>query len=106
MQEGEGAALQIVLSPAGSGWSHAGRTFIAKTKKTEANPETAKYSADAKELEQTENKIAKPGFNVAVRIVVSSTSQQMAKSHLSNIISAFSQFAGINSFKKNRQWVK
>ena len=51
MSHNEGAAIQIMLSPADSKWKKQGRTYISKTKKAESNPETAKYSADPKELE-------------------------------------------------------
>ena len=102
MTEGEGASIQILMTPASSSWKKAGRDFLSKTKKTESNPETAKYSADSKELEGIENKIGKPGFNVIIRIVVSSTSKEAAEAHLGNIISAFSQFDGTNSFTKNK----
>lgn len=106
MTEGEGAAIQILITPAGSSWKKSGRNYIAKTKKLESNPETAKYSSDAKELEGIENKINKPGFNTVIRIVVSSTSKELAEAHLSNIMSAFSQFEGINSFKKIKHTFK
>ncbi|MBI2028624.1 MAG: type IV secretion system DNA-binding domain-containing protein [Candidatus Levybacteria bacterium] len=102
MTEGEGASIQVLITPAASSWKKAGRSYLSKTKKTEANPETAKYSADSKELEGIENKIGKPGFNTIVRIVVSSTSKEAADAHLGNIISAFSQFDGENSFTKNK----
>lgn len=102
MTDGEGAAIQIVVSPADSVWKKQGRSYIAKTKKSEANPETAKYSADSKELEGIENKISKPGFNVVVRVVVSSSSSEAAQAHLSNVSTAFSQFDGLNSFTKNK----
>src|SRR5258708_7500533 len=106
MTDGEGAAVQILLGPSVGNWKKEGRTHIAKTKKNEANPETAKYSADPKELEAIENKLGKAGFDVVVRIVVSSSSEEAAKAHLNNIISAFSQFNGINTFKKNRHLFK
>lgn len=106
MNQGEGAAIQILISGADSKWSKAGRGFIASTKKAESNPETAKYAADPKELEGIENKIAKPGFNTVIRLVVSSSSQESANAHLENIISAFGQFDGINSFTKNKHWLK
>jgi len=57
-------------------------------------------------LEGIENKISKPGFNVVIRIVVSSSSEEVAKSHLDNIVGALSQFSGINSFTKNRHRLK
>lgn len=106
MTQGEGAALQVLVSPADSKWKSVGRSYVAKTKKTEANPETAKYAADAKELEAIESKIAKPGFTVVVRIVVSSSTIESAQAHLSNIIGSFSQFDGINSFTKNKHFFK
>lgn len=98
MSTGEGAAIQIIVAPADGGWKKLGRAYIAKTKKAEANPETAKYAADSKELEAIENKISKPGFNVIVRMVVASSSKEVAKAHLDNMKTAFSQFDGLNSF--------
>ena len=106
MTEGEGAAIQILVSPANPKWKKSGREYIAKTKKTEANPETAKYSSDPKEIEAIENKIGKPGFEFVVRIVVSSTNSDMASAHLENIINAFSQFDSLNSFTKSRNIFK
>lgn len=106
MTTGEGAAIQVLVSPANSKWQKKGRTYIAKTKKTEANPETAKYTSDPKELEAIENKIGKPGFNFVVRVVVSSQSVESAKAHLENIVNAFSQFDGLNLFTRNRNIFK
>ena len=56
--------------------------------KNESNPETAKYSGDAKELEGIENKTGKPGFNVVVNVVVSAETKESAEAHLSNITSS------------------
>ncbi|MFH1186598.1 MAG: TraM recognition domain-containing protein [Candidatus Levyibacteriota bacterium] len=106
MAEGEGAAIQIIVEPAGSRWKKRGRSYIASTKKSEANPETAKYSSDSKELEGVENKISKPGFNVVIRMVVSSSTKESAEAHLNNIKNAFSQFSGANSFTTNKHLVK
>ncbi|OGZ35933.1 MAG: hypothetical protein A2815_01345 [Candidatus Portnoybacteria bacterium RIFCSPHIGHO2_01_FULL_40_12b] len=106
MTEGEGAAIQILMTPADSYWKKHGRSYLAKTKKAESNPETAKYSSDAKELEGIENKISKPGFETTIRIVVSSTSKESAEAHLGNIMSIFSQFESANSFKKNKHRFK
>src|SRR3989337_2895102 len=106
MTEGEGAAIQILITPAGSSSTQHGRSHLTKTKTLESNPETAKYSSDAKELEGIKNKIGKPGFNAVVRLVVSSTSKESAESHLENLLSAFSQFEGTNSFKKEKHRFK
>jgi hypothetical protein len=106
MSEGEGAAVQILISGAGSKWSKLGRKYIADTKKRESNPETAKYSSDPKELEGIEGKISKPGFYTVIRIVVSSTSKEAAEAHLNNIENAFSQFDSVNSLTKKKSWLK
>ncbi len=106
MTSGEGAAIQILVSPANGKWKKHGRSYLSKTKKAEANPETAKYSADAKELEAIENKISKPGFDVVIRAAVSSSSKEVAEAHLSNISTALSQLSGTNSFSKNKHRLK
>ena len=106
MSQGEGAAIQVIITGADSKWSKQGRAYIASTKKSESNPETAKYAADPKELEAIENKISKPGFYTVIRIVVSSSSKEAAEAHLGNIVSAFGQFDGFNSFTKNKHWMK
>ncbi len=106
MGEGEGAAIQILISPADSAWKKAGKSYIGKTKKTEANPDTAKYSTDTKELEGIENKTGKPGFHTVVRIVVSAHTKEAAEAHLSNIKGAFGQYSGANSFTKNKHYMK
>jgi len=102
MTEGEGAAIQIAISPAESKWKKFGREHLSHTKKHESNPETAKYSTDPKELEGIENKIGKPGFDTIVRIVVSSSTHESAEAHLNNIENAFEQFVGLNHFTKNK----
>jgi hypothetical protein len=71
--------------------------------KQEADPQKAKYSVPAKTLEAVENKIAKSGFDTSIRIVVVSGSQASAKSHLSNIGSAFAQFNGDLNYLKSRK---
>lgn len=106
MGEGEGAAIQILIQPADAKWKQSGRDHLAKTKKTEANPEKATYTSDAKEIEGIENKINKPGFNTVIRIVVSSSTKEAAEAHLTNMINTFGQFAAQNKFDKNWHWFK
>ena len=107
MQEGEGAAIQIVIVAAGKKWSQAGKSYIAKTKKTEADPEQAKYNVDPKTYDAIENKCSKPGFEVTVRMVVSSSTKESAQAHLDNLISAFNQFnSDLNSWGKTKHWFK
>jgi len=99
MGEGEGCAIQIIISPAAGGWNKAGRSYISKTKKNESDPEKAVYNIDPKTYDAIENKCSKPGFETTIRAVVSSTDMGRAKMHLANILGAFSQFASdLNKF--------
>ncbi|MBP6098615.1 MAG: type IV secretion system DNA-binding domain-containing protein [Candidatus Levybacteria bacterium] len=98
MQEGEAAVLQIIITKAGDSWKKEGREHNAHVKKDEANPDTAKYSVDSKELEGIEQKVSKQGFRAYLRVVVVSSSHEAAEAHLSNIESTFNQYASFNSF--------
>jgi len=93
MGEGEGAAVQVLFTPAEKGWESAGKSYVAKTKGQEADPEKAEYKVDQRKLEAIENKVGKPGFATTIRLVVSSTSEAQAKAHLDNLKSAFAQFS-------------
>lgn len=94
MGENDAAVVQILIWPAESNWQKAGRKFLSSTKKEESDPEKAKFSVSTKTLEAIENKISKPGFEVSIRIVTVSDTQEGAKVHLSNLKTAFEQFAG------------
>ncbi|HSX08675.1 MAG TPA: type IV secretion system DNA-binding domain-containing protein [Candidatus Saccharimonadales bacterium] len=106
MREGEGAAIQILIQPADNHWKKVGRSYIGGIKKAESNPDKASYKTDAKELEAVENKISKPGFNTTIRVVVCAQTQEEANAHINNIKGAFSQFNGMNSFKKRMQFFR
>ncbi len=107
MQKGEGAAMQVIVAPAGSKWKKAGQGFVSHIKKQEADPEKAKFSYDPKTLEAIMSKCTKPGFKTLVRIVVSSTSKELAQMHLDNLLGAFSQFASDqNNFTKAKILIK
>jgi len=92
MQDGEGAAIQILIQPTSGKWRSSGHHFVSSTKKNEANPEKANFSVDHKTLEAVEQKVSKPGFNVVIRVVVSSEDKEMAEMHLHNIQASFHQF--------------
>ena len=97
MGEGEGAVIQMLISPADSKWQSAGRAFISKTKKSEADPETASYKIDPKAYEEIESKCSKPGFETTVRVVVSTKTKEASEAHLSNIVGTFSQLSSDNN---------
>lgn len=103
MGEGEGAAIQVLIYPADKNWQSAGKSYLSSTKKKEANPDTASYGVDQKTYETIDNTISKPGFNTTIRLVVSSTSKEMAESHLKNFTGAFAQFnSHHNGFTKHK----
>ena len=106
MREGEGAAIQILIQPAGNSWKKPGRGYIGSVKKAESNPDKASYKTDAKELEQIENKLQKAGFYTTIRVVVCAQTQEAANAHLSNIKGAFHQFNNLNAFKKRWQFFR
>ena len=94
MGDGEAAHIQVLISPADSAWAKAGKSFISGTRKSESDPEKAKFSVPAKTLEAVENKVGKPGFETTIRVVIVSTSEESAKGHLANVGAAFEQFNG------------
>ncbi len=101
MSDGEGAIVQFLLQPEGKGWQKAGRSYTSNEKKREADPEKATYRHDPKEMEAIGNKVEKPGFRVAIRIVVSAQTDHAAESHLNNIVGAFSQYGSShNNFRR------
>lgn len=103
----EAAAIQIVVSPAESVWQKDGNKFISDTKKAESDPEKAKFSTSAKTLDAIEQKTSKPGFETVIRVVVVSPDEGIAKSTVTNIGSAFAQFAGdLNNLKSRKIWRK
>jgi len=107
MQAGEGVILQMLVSPTDNSWKSMGKRFLAKTKKAESDPDKATFKTDAKSIEAIENKLSKPGFEVTIRIVVSSTSQEAAKGHLTNLKASFEQFSGdLNGFKGRKIRIK
>ncbi|MDO8486752.1 MAG: type IV secretion system DNA-binding domain-containing protein [Candidatus Curtissbacteria bacterium] len=92
MAPGEGAAVQILVSPASSKWRASGKHFVSKTKSAELSPKN-KSAPDPKKMEAVENKTSKVGFNAVIRIVVSAKTASEAKVHLDNIKSTFAQFS-------------
>lgn len=107
MREGEGAALQIIVSPASHSWSHKGHSYIATSKKNESNPEKASYGVDPKALEAIERSSGKPGFEVSVRLVVNAPTKHEAHTLLKQFSGTFAQFSGpYNKFVKQTIFLK
>lgn len=93
MQPGEGTAVQMIIAPSDGTWKDFGKKWLKK-EKDPGKPDNPKPPPDAKQLEAVEGKLSRPGFDTAIRIVVSSTSTEVAKAHLANIRSGFEQLTG------------
>ena len=107
MREGEGAMLQVIVSPASSKWSSSGQGFISKSKKGESNPDDATYSVDPRSLEAIERSTGKAGFEVSIRLVVNAPSKKEAKTLISQFSGTMAQFAGpYNKLTKQQIWLK
>jgi len=92
LKEDEGAAIQILVTPADNRWQSGGKSYVSGIKKSEADPEKANFKVAARTLEAIETKCSKPGFETTIRIVTVAPTQEEAKSHLENIKSALAQF--------------
>ena len=107
MQSGEGALVQIIISATSGKWSKTGYSYARNQRYKEAEAKEKPKLADAKELESVEQKCAKAGFNVEVRLVTCANDKFKAKMHLDNIKSVFDQFAGpYNYWGKKKIWLK
>ncbi|KKP42119.1 MAG: ATPase [candidate division WS6 bacterium GW2011_GWC1_33_20] len=102
MSEGEGAMIQIVISPSGSGWQKNGVGFVKKIESNNSDPEKKKINVSQEKLQAINKKVSKNGFITDIRIVTTASDQSLAKMHLENIVGAFDQYSnpGINRFKK------
>jgi len=99
MGEGESGMIQILIRAADSKWKKEGKSYVSGVKKKEATPDKATFKVDSKALEKIDEKTSKPGFETAIRIVVTSPNQESANAHLRNIKAAFNQFSSdLNSF--------
>ena len=126
---GEGVALQMILMPASSSFKRTAQSYITMLKKGEpikkifgkgfpvslsdvSNTFNPKSKADEREdrivddeaIKAIQLKLAKPLFNVNVRLVASAGSQFQADDILDGLCAGFNQFSGSmrNEFKINK----
>lgn len=93
MQQGEGAALQILMAPADGNWKEPGKKFLKK-EKDPGTGDKPKAPPDQKQIDAVEQKLARSGFHAVIRIVTTSQNKDSAKAHLANIKSTLEQFNG------------
>ena len=124
---GEGMALQILISPAGTGWQGAGFSKIHKSQTTEKagimtpfnlpssaqqqqyaasppQPEAKTESITGDPYKKIEEKVSKPGFETTIRVIASAKDLISARSYIEHMVSAFGQFNDptANGFRKRR----
>lgn len=92
LSDGEAAAIQILISPAESDWSKAGKAYLSGLKKSESDPEKASFKMSPEAMQAIDHKVGKPGFLTTIRIVSVAPTQPQAKANLDNIKGSFSQF--------------
>ena len=131
LNNGEGAAVQILFRPASKDWSSTGKTYIENVQKGkkvktggaiisdfivdiikapwevpqehEKSQEYTITEAKQSEIQAITGKMRYPGFETLIRIVASSDSKPRAEAIVGGIVSAFSQFDSpeLNGFKVN-----
>ncbi len=86
MEENEGLMLQIVISPAGSGWQKRGSKFVSSVESNNADPEKKKMNVPQEKLQAIPRKTSKVGFLASIRIVASAPQKEIAQMHVDNVI--------------------
>lgn len=102
--EGEGAVIQMVLSPTSSKWRKQGKSWVSNLKDPGDDEKKKKKSIPEDILTAVEKKLPKAAFGVDLRFVVSGNSKPRAGEHLENIAKVFEVFnnQGINHFKRSK----
>lgn len=90
LEKGEAAAVQLLVAPATSQWQGKGLRFLGHAK---APAEEGKKKGHVGEelLKEIETKIAEPGFDVALRVVVNAKNKSAAQLRLNDIKGALYQ---------------
>src|SRR3989344_291799 len=102
VKEQEVLAVQYVISPSSDSWRVAGQSFISGLRNKAGNPDK-KINIDNTFLEGIEKKLAKPGFDVAIRVVSISEDKISAESNIRNVTTAFEQFTNIRYTRFKRK---
>ncbi|QQR93289.1 type IV secretory system conjugative DNA transfer family protein [bacterium] len=103
MNEGEGVAVQILITPASKKWRKAGRSFIKSVRDSGSSEEGKKSKPrDDESVGSVEKKTLKVGFLVDIRVVAASKTIEVAKMHVENVLASFDpmELQGSNRFKK------
>ncbi|MDP2671229.1 MAG: TraM recognition domain-containing protein [bacterium] len=127
LEQGEAAALQILIAPAGSGWQGRGFREIHRVQTSASSsitaqigksitspgqpqqpdlqqPEARTNSVTMDPYKKIEEKSSKPGFDTVIRFVVCANNKYNAEVYINNMIGSFAQFADPvgNGFRRRR----
>lgn len=91
LEPGEAAAVQVLIAPTGSSWHSGGLGFLTKAKAPAQEGKT-KHVVSEELVKAVEAKIAQPGFDTYIRILVNAKSKTSAKLKLADIKGAFAQY--------------
>lgn len=103
LAEGESAAFQVVISPAGSEWRNNAKKYVEDMRKPDEEGKPKKKKVGDDTLSSIDRKAEKSGFHADIRLVAVSPDMAMAKTHLGNMLSSFDQYTkeGGNRFTKS-----
>lgn len=101
LQDGEGAVLQIIITPAGKKWRKKGKSYI-NGMKAASTDENKKVTIQEDILSAVEKKCSKEGFKADIRVVSVAPTEARSERNMKNITGAFDIFTnpGINEFNK------
>ncbi len=101
LSENDVIALQYLIKPASNSWRRQGQSFGARIKGRASDPEKG-GKVDTSLVEGVDKKVAKPGFDVTLRIVSIAENETVAEEHIQNIVTSFDQFTDVtyNKFKR------
>jgi hypothetical protein len=88
INEGEGIAIQIIVTPTGKNWRKQGKSFVDNLK-AKASDSEKKVPIPEDVVTAVEKKCAKVGFGTDIRIVAVGRVQEDANRHVMNVLSAF-----------------
>lgn len=100
-------AIQYLITPAGNAWRSAGNAFVAGIKGKSANTEK-NYKVDTSLIEGVEKKVAKPGYDVSIRVVSIADDKMTANTHIDGVVNSFDQFTNVkyNRFRRYTPFFK
>lgn len=90
LEPGEAAAVQVLVAPATNRWQGSGLRFLGKAK-APAVEGKKKVHVSEELLKEVEAKIAQPGFDTSIRVVVNGRSKASVTLRLADISGALAQ---------------